>query len=310
MKVPVGLAVALLLLPIRAALAHPGEAAAPHDVWTRWAFEPGVVLPLLLVAVWYAAGARALRRRSARGRAVRTRQAWCWAAGLATIAVALVSPLDAAAEAIFSAHMIQHLLLIVVAAPLLVLGAPGAVLWWGVPERARRSLARAWLRSGRLRGLWRAITAPGVVLALHVFALWLWHFPGPYQLALRNDAVHALEHFCFLATAVLYWWVVLQPSGHRRLGYPATVIYLVVTLIQGGALGAFLVYARTPWYPAHAAGAAAWGMTALEDQQLAGVIMWVPAAAAYVGAAVWALARWLDWDERRIVAAAEPQRWA
>lgn len=298
-RVPIGLLVlAACLTPVHAALAHAGEVVAPHDIWSHWSAEPGVVLGILLGSVWYAAGVRALWRRSRRGRGVRRWQAWCYAAGMLTIAIALLSPLDAAAEAIFSAHMLQHLLLIVVAAPLIVLGAPGPALWWGIPRRARPRLARVWLASGWARRAWRLVTAPGPVIAMHVFALWFWHFPGPYQLALADDGIHALEHASFLATAVLYWWVVLQPAGHRRLSFPATLIYLVATLVQSGALGAFLVYASRPWYPAHAAGAHAWGMTGLEDQQLAGIIMWVPAGAAYIAAAVWVFLSWMSWDER------------
>lgn len=264
-----------------------------------WSFEPGVVVGLAATALWYGAGVRALWRRGGRGRGVRRWQAWSFAAGVATIAIALLSPVDAAAEQIFAAHMVQHLLLIVVAAPLVVLGAPAPALWWGLPRRTRRGVARALLRSRGLQWSWRAVSAPAVVIVAHIVALWFWHFPGPYQLALRDDAVHAVEHLSFVATAVLFWWVVLQPTGARRLSHPATIVALVVMLAQSGALGAFLVYARSPWYPAHAAGARGWGLTLLEDQQLAGMIMWVPAGVAYVAATVWAFLDWMAWDERR-----------
>lgn len=270
-----------------------------HVSLLDWTFEPGEVIGLAVASLWYAAGVRAMWRRAKPGHGVRRWQAWSYAAGIATLAVALMSPIDAAAEQIFAAHMVQHLLLIVVAAPLMVLGAPAPALWWGIPPRMRRAVARTWLRSRGLQRTWHTCTAPGLVVAAHIVALWFWHFPAPYQLALRNDAVHAAEHLSFLGTAVLFWWVVLQPAGARRLSHPATLIAIVVTLVQSAALGAFLVYARTPWYPAHAAGARAWGLTPLEDQQLAGIIMWIPAGVAYLAAAVWTFVEWMAWDERR-----------
>ncbi len=129
-------------------------------------------------------------------------------------------------------------------------------------------------------------------------ALWFWHFPGPYQAALNSERIHALEHTSFLVTAILLWWVILQPTGHRRLSHAAAIPYLVATMAQSGALGALLMLSPFPWYPAHAQGTQLWGSTLLADQQRAGLIMWIPAALAYVTAAVWLFVRWMADDER------------
>lgn len=287
------------LLPLASAAAHGGGGAGPHDLWARWAPAPAVLLPLLAGALWYARGAARLAERSRRTRTRRRRQGMLFASGFALLAVALLSPLDAAAEALFAAHMMQHLLLMLAVAPLLVLSDPGAALWWGVPARARRAVARWWRDAARLRALWRMVGAPPSAFLLQSAALWFWHFPVPYQAALAHEGLHALEHLSFVGTALLFWWVVLQPSGHRRLRYPAALIVLVATMAESGALGAFLMYARAPWYPVHRAGALAWGLTPLEDQQLAGLVMWIPAALVHVAAAVALFLRWFREDEHR-----------
>jgi len=231
--------------------------------------------------------------RRAPGRGVRRWEAWCFLAGWATLALALLSPVHALGEALFSAHMVQHLVLIVVAAPLLAAGAPLLACLWAVPDAPRRRWARAWARARRLRAAVGAVTAPGVVWVLHVAALWAWHLPRAYDLALRDGAVHALEHASFLGTAVLFWWVALQPVGRRRLGRAAAMLYVFAAGMQGAALGALLTFARVPWYLGHGTAARAWGLTPLEDQQVAGLIMWVPGGLAYLIAAGALFVAWL-----------------
>ena len=115
--------------------------------------------------------------------------------------------------------------------------------------------------------------------------MWAWHLPGPYQAALRSDGVHALEHASFFITALLFWWVLARPDYRRRLSFGADLIFLFTAAMQSGVLGALITFARQPWYPMHAEPASWWGLTALEDQQLAGLIMWVPASLAYLAAA-------------------------
>jgi putative membrane protein len=293
----VACALAALLVRATPALAHEGRPVEPHDLWSAWTFEPGVVVPLVVTAVLYGVGLRRLWSGAGVGRGVRRWEAACFAGGWLSLAVALVSPLHTLGGALFSAHMAQHEVLMALAAPLLVLGRP-LVPWTFALPRARRSTVGGWAKRGWVRGPWRAVSGPGAAWTLHAAALWLWHMPLLYGLALRSEAVHGLQHACFLGTALLFWWALLRGRG-ARLGYGAAVLYLFTTAAHSGALGALLTFARSPWYPGYAATTAPWGLTALEDQQLAGLIMWVPAGAAYLVAALWLFAEWLRESERR-----------
>lgn len=283
--------------------AHPGNALAQpltrESVWSHWGSGPAELLLIVIPAVWYALGVRALWRHAGAGRGVSRLQTTSFGLGILTLFVALVSPVDALAEALFSVHMVQHLLLILVAAPLFVLGAPLLPMLWALPASRRLRVGLWWRRRSLVRRLVYVVTAPIVVFALHTVALWFWHFPGPYQTALRDPFVHAMEHLSFFGTALLFWWVVVQPVGRRRAGYPAAILLVGGTLMQSGALGAVLMFARSPWYPAHGAGARAWGTTLLGDQQLAGLLMWIPAGSIYVAAAALLFLRWMRADERR-----------
>jgi Predicted membrane protein len=265
---------------------------------------PGELLLVLIPAVWYATGLRAMWKRAGAGRGVSRVQALSFGAGLFTLLLILSSPADEISDALFSAHMVQHLALILVAAPLCVWGAPVIPMLMALPRDRRRAVGNWWKRSPAIRNIVHLVTAPGIVFLGHMVAIWFWHFPGPYQLALRNSAVHAAEHLSFFGTAVLFWYVVATPVGRRRVSEGTAILMVGGTLMQSGALGALLMFASTPWYPVHAAGAQAWGMTLIEDQQLAGLIMWVPASIAYIGAAGWLFLRWMRRDERRTAAIA------
>lgn len=290
-----GLALAAALAP-RAAFAHPGAAPAPHDLWRAWHWEPVTVLGSAVLLAWYAVGVRRLWARAGVGRVVSRTRAWAFAGGVVATLLALVSPLDAAAEALFSAHMVQHLILIAVAAPLLVLGEPLLPLLWAFAPHVRRRVGRWWVRATVLPAVAGVLTAPALVWVLHVGALCAWHLPGPYDLALRHPAVHAVEHATFLATATLFWWAVLQRTGRRRLSYGAAVLYVTAASAVMGGLGAILTFARRPWYQGHLATTAPWGLMPLADQQLAGLIMWVPAGVVYLGAALAMFVEWMRDD--------------
>jgi putative membrane protein len=249
-----------------------------------------ILAGLIAAAVAYAAGLRRLWR--AGPGAPSAGQAACFAAGLATVVLALLSPLDTLAHGLFVAHMAQHMLLVMVAAPLLVLGAPGLPLAVSLAPDWRRRLGRLRHRPA-VHGARDLLTRPLVAWAVHVGTLWAWHMPGPYQAALGNDLVHAVEHASFLATAVLFWWVVLSRQGRRRLAPGFAVLYLFAAALQGSALGALLTLAPAPLYPLQAAIAPAWGPAPLADQQLAGLVMWVPADLVYLGAAGALFMGWL-----------------
>lgn len=285
-----------------AALAHDDAPLAPHDLAGAWHWDPAVLLGLALAGWLYARGARALWRRAGPGGGLRRRQAAAFAGGLATLVVALVSPLDALGATLFAAHMAQHLILILVAAPLLVAGAPHVPFLWALPLPARRALGGRWRRATAPRAAWRVLTRPPVAALLHAAAVWVWHLPGPYQAALRSDLIHAAEHGSFLGTALLFWWTLARAGARDRPGQGAGLFAVFALAVQGGVLGALITFAPTPWYPIHAPRVGAWGLTPLEDQQLAGLIMWVPAGLAYALVAAALFVAWLravDRDVRR-----------
>jgi cytochrome c oxidase assembly factor CtaG len=232
-----------------------------------------------------------------RGRGVRRWRAACFVGGLVAIAAALISPLDHASEQLLSAHMGQHLVLVLVAAPLLVLGRPRVVALAALPPASRHPV-RAVLAHRAVRRATELLTLPVVAWFVHVTVVWGWHVPGAYQAAVEHVPVHWLEHASFLSTAMLFWWVALEPGIHRRLARGGDVLYLLAAWIQSGALGALVTFAAVPVYPLYAIRAARLGLDPLRDQQLAGVIMWVPAGLVYLGGACALFVSWLKRVER------------
>jgi cytochrome c oxidase assembly factor CtaG/cytochrome c2 len=271
---------------------HAEHLVAPAGVWGAWNLDPLVLLGLGATAWAYASGVRAAWRSAGTGRGIGRAHVAAFAGAMTALAVALVSPVDRLGGTLFSAHMVQHLLLILAAAPLLVLAAPDRAFTWALPRAARRGLGRL-LNRDPVRGIAGWLTRPLTAWLLHSVVLWVWHIPGPYAAALESDAIHALEHAGFFVTALLFWWVVLRPP-RRRAAYGLGVLFVFATAMQSGVLGALITFAGSAWYPAHAEGAALWGLTALEDQQLAGLVMWVPAGLVYVLAAGLLCAAWLE----------------
>jgi putative membrane protein len=279
--------------------AHEVNSTAPDRIWSAWSWEPIVVATLVLTAALYFVGITRLWAAAAPGSGVRKWEAGSFALGWLVVALALVSPLHALGGVLFSAHMTQHELLISVAAPLLVLGKPLVPFIWSLPVGWRRNVGGIG-RVGAVGATWRLLTAPVVAFAIHAIALWTWHLPRLYQATLTSELVHSLQHISFLSSALLFWWTIFAARfGEFRRGL--AVFLLFATVLQTGALGALLTFSGTLWYPAYAATTAQWGLTALEDQQLGGLIMWIPGSLAYIIAALWISAAWLRESERRVV---------
>jgi cytochrome c oxidase assembly factor CtaG len=281
--------VLLLLLPA-IALGHTGEPVQPHDLWAAWEFDPGAAIPLAICAVLYLRGARVSRGAS------RLEQLLFWS-GWFTLFIALVSPLHPLGEALFSAHMTQHEILMLISAPLLVLSRPLAPMLWGLPFAWRRPLGQA----ARIRGfqrMWRAITRPSVAWCIHAVALWAWHIPALFDATLTSQWIHAAQHASFFGSALLFWWSLFEARGmHNGAG----VLYIFTTAIHTSILGALLTFAPSLWYPPYASTTRAWGLTPLEDQQLGGLIMWVPAGLVYIATGLALFARWLKESEQMVL---------
>lgn len=284
------------------ARAHMVTPVTPDNVWSSWNFDPLILLTLTTVVALYVAGVRNIWRVAGRGKGVSAGQVAAFGGGIAVLIVALVSPLDQLGGALFSAHMVQHLLLMLVAPPLLVWAAPVVPMLLGAPRDVRRMAGRlsGW---NRARAVMTALRQPLVVGALHVVALWIWHLPSLYEAALRIPWVHTVEHLSFFVTACLFWWIVIQPHGRRTLGMGMAVIFIFTSMMQSTALGALITFASESWYEAHAPYVEAWGISPISDQQLAGLIMWIPAGLIYLVTALVVLAVWL-----RSVGPAEGER--
>ena len=277
---------------------HGGQPHDWHDLVRAWSFEPLVVISLGLTALLFTIGLYSLWREAPKRRSIRSWEALCFAGGWLALFIALVSPLHAWGRVLFSAHMTQHEVLMLVAAPLLVLGRPLIAFLWALPLNWSRRLGNlgkiAWINR-----TWRTLTIPLVAWLVHAAALWTWHIPALFEATLYSDAVHTLQHLSFLLSALLFWWALIHgPQG--AMGYGAAVLYLFTTSVHSGALGALITVAGSVWYPSYASLTASWGLTPLEDQQLGGLIMWIPASLVYVIAGLALFAGWLrEADMRR-----------
>jgi len=213
--------------------------------------------------------------------------------------VALVSPLDALSETLFSAHMVQHLLLMLVAAPLLVISDFQLAVLWALPRRRAQMLGSGFNQSRPASGTWRTLNHPVFVWILFTMTMWLWHTPVFYQAALGSEAIHTLEHLTFLIPAMLFWWVLLKHNRPDHIHYAMAVPFLFLTVLQSGILGALMTFTSQPWYPYYATLTHPWGLAPLEDQQLAGLIMWVPGGAVFTLLTIGYFAAWLRVLEQR-----------
>ncbi|MDR6787145.1 cytochrome c oxidase assembly factor CtaG [Sphingomonas sp. BE138] len=282
----IGLIASAALLRAVPAAAH-AAGARDHHARPGWTLDPWIVAPLVLAALLFARGWWRLYARSGQGSAALRRRAALFATGLLVLAAALVSPLHEAGERSFAAHIFEHELLMLVGAPLLVLAEPLAVMLWAFPPSGRRALAAA---VPVIATPWRWLTGAVTATVLQAVALWLWHAPALFDRALASEGWHVAQHLSFLVAALLFWTAML----HRRTAAGIAALCLVATAIVSGALGALMAFATSPWYAGYASlGMAPFGLSPAEDQQLAGLLMWVPGGLVHAGAALLLMRRLL-----------------
>lgn len=266
-------------------LAHAGQPPMPHDVWAAWNLDVPLIIGLLAVGWAYRRGRASAQRDRWRDRA--------FVGALVVLFVALISPLEAMSGALASAHMVQHVLLILVAAPLLAFSAASSTVLRAMPRRVARTGGR-WRRRIRVAPtVRRLLRMPVVAWLLYVGALWSWHSAALYDAAARNDVLHNVEHISFLGTAWLFWSVVIGTRQKHSRNYGQSVLLIFAAAISSIYLSMLMTFADAPWYDSYRATTRPWGLDPLADQRLAGAIMWIPSNLVYVHVALVLFVLWI-----------------
>jgi putative membrane protein len=265
-------------------------------LWTQWSWDPSTGLTAILALLWWQGGRGVSADRTLR----RTAAFW---GSVATLVLALNSPLDAQADQLLWAHMVQHVLLLTVVAPLLVLSRPMPRVLRALP-RALRIRAVREVRRGRAGAPARWIVRPLVAWICFAASIVAWHIPGLYDLALRHQGIHDFEHFTYITTGILFWNHALAvPPFASVLSWPRRAAYIVGGMVVGWALSLVLAFAPHPLYPFYLGRTGA--ISALTDQRLAAGVMWVPGSITFFVALVIAIMRWLE-PARRATVPARP----
>jgi putative membrane protein len=271
-----------------------------------WDLRPEVIIVLATAGIIYFLGWRRLRARTAGARASnRVRSHWhagamwrpvVYILGLLLLAIALMSPIDVLSGQMFTMHMVQHLFLVMFVPPLLLLANPLPYYLWGMPKDARLAGGRLLSRQSRFRQALQKVTGPGIAWLLFVIVYWGWHDPNAYQWALRSAFAHDLEHITFFSVAMLFWWHIVRsgPKIHRPLSPFGRAGYAISGIPVNMLAGLAFVFATEPIYTYYEAMPRLWGLSVIEDQRIAGLIMWVPGSMMFLIAALVVVARWLQ----------------
>jgi putative membrane protein len=252
-----------------------------QNAFDSWTPPVLTIATLLIIAAIYARGFRRLHRQMP-DRFPTWRLAM-FTAGIASLFIAIASPLEELDDLLLQIHMTQHLLLMIVAPPLLLAGAPAIALVRGLPPRVAKAIVGPILRSDVVRRLFTWLTEPLVCWIAFVAATWGWHLPATFQLALRSDGWHVVEHACFFTTALMFWYPVVQPwPSAARWPRWAMLPYLLLADGQNTVLAALFMFSDRLIYPFYASAPHIAGFTPLGDQVVAGAIMWVPGSIFYL----------------------------
>ena len=261
-----------------------------HSEALGWTLDPLLVVPLGLALLIYCVGWARLRKRASNP--VRPLR---FLAGWTVLTLSLVSPLHEAGEQSFTMHMIEHELIMLVATLLLASAGAGGVLAWGLPRSLRGAIGGSWKTP--LQSLWRRLTEPVTATGIQGAVMWAWHAPILFDRALESFGWHVAQHAWFFASSLMFWWAMLHPRG-RGSGYGVSAACLFVTSLIGGALGALMSFSSSPWYADYAAmGMTGIGLDPTTDQQLAGLVMWIPGGLVHGVAALLFFYKWLKASE-------------
>jgi cytochrome c oxidase assembly factor CtaG len=256
-----------------------------------WTLSPELVIPLGLALLIYLVGRSRLSARASSPPS----SAALFLSGWVVLTLALISPLHEAGEQSFTMHMIEHELIMLAAALLLAASHAGGALAWGLPKPLRQSLGGPW--KAPLKSLWRRLTDPVTATAVQGVVMWAWHAPPLFDRALQSAGWHIAQHASFLVSALLFWWAMLHPRN-RSTGYGVSAACLFATSLIGGALGALMSLSSSPWYAQYASmGMTGVGLDPVDDQRLAGLIMWIPGGLVHGAAAVVMFYKWLKASE-------------
>ncbi len=271
-----------------------------RDWLFEWQFWPQIILTLAGLAVIYGLGWRRLRQRGAR--LANGWRLFSFMAGLAALWLAMISFIEVLQAFFFSVHMVQHILIVMIAPPLLWLGEPIPVLLWGLPVNLRLMLSGFLAANSPWRPLLKRLTSPWLIWGLHVGTLWFWHAPGPYNAGMTSEVVHILEHTTYFAVAMLFWWHVSgsAPRLHGRLSYGFRIAYLLLAMIPNEILGVAISFAKQPIYTYYTGVTRIGSLSVMEDQALGGALMWVPGGMMYALGALVLLARMLEQEEKEM----------
>lgn len=263
-----------------------------------WNFRTDVIASVVLLGTLYAIGWRRLKKRNIRG--VKRWQLLLYFASLGAISVALLSPIDTLASFLFTLHMLQHELLMMVAAPLILLSDPLPVFLWSLPQRLRVGIGSLLARKSRTRFLFMNLTRMVVCLPLHLLILWSWHYPPAFESALRNGLIHDLQHLSFFMTGLLFWWPIINPAPrvHGHIAYGFRIAYVIAAALPTMLPLMALVLTERILYSYYTAVPRLWGITVLGDQSNGWSIMALAEGAAYLTTILLLLARMGVHEER------------
>ena len=292
------------LLSLQPVAAHDGVPLAPQDLMGAWHWNPLVMAGLATVAWFYSQGVKTVWWRSGVGHGITPWQALAFNGGMTVLFLAFISPLDALSSDLLSAHMVQHLLLLLVAAPLLLLGNVPLALTWALPKLVQHRLDYWWRQQRDLHLIGQWFTRPHIIWGMYLVTVWLWQVPYIYKVALYDPIVHSVQHGVFLIVAILFWRLLLSPQHHHALPTVVTMRVVATTALAGVLLGLLIAFAPALWYPIYAPTALRWGLPPVVDQRVAGMLLASTMGSVYFGITV---AHWRTWRAGHRTATAHPQ---